>query len=51
MDNAAFEDDGELPRILRKLSDRMESNSQEPGDEFYLSDINGNHIGDAKITK
>lgn len=58
MNNAAFKDDGsELPRILRKLADDLERYDLverydlAPGVGFYLLDINGNHVGDAKITK
>ena len=52
MDNAAFEDDGsELPRILHKLADDLERYAMEPGVGFYLLDINGNHVGNAKIIK
>jgi hypothetical protein len=52
MNNAAFNDDGsELPRILHKLADDLERYDIAPGVGFYLLDINGNHVGDAKITK
>lgn len=52
MNNAALnEDENELPRILRKLADDLERYYAAPGIGFYLLDINGNHVGDAKITK
>jgi hypothetical protein len=55
MDNAAFEDQGELPRILHDLARHYES--VDPGCEQLhgasrrLCDINGNHVGNATITK
>jgi hypothetical protein len=52
MDNAAFKDgESELPRILHKLADDLERYTIEPGVGFYLLDINGNNVGEAKITK
>jgi hypothetical protein len=52
MDNAAFEeDDRELSRILRKLADDLDRYTLTPGVGFYLLDINGNPVGDAKIKK
>jgi len=52
MNNAAFKDDDrELSRLLRVVADGLEHYAPEPGVSFYLVDINGNHVGDAKITK
>ena len=52
MDNAAFnEEPHELSRILRRAADRLERYPPEPGVGFRVMDINGNHVGDAKITK
>jgi len=61
--NAAFEDAGELPRILRGLADRLEGDAgileREGFSEEYanpvrpqripLRDINGNRVGFANI--
>jgi hypothetical protein len=55
MDNAAFEDPAELPRILHDLARLYEANAlgcaQKPGSTRSLFDSNGNRIGEAKITK
>jgi hypothetical protein len=53
MDNAAFEDSKgfEAARILTKLADKMQEHSLEPGDEYPLIDINGNRVGEAKVTR
>ena len=51
MDNAAFEDSQELPRILKDLSESLEKYAAfEPGDSENLRDINGNAVGMLKIS-
>lgn len=63
MENSAFEDPDELPRILRKLADRVSNCNYRllsryvqyeypsPGDNITLLDIDGNSVGLAKFTK
>lgn len=55
MDNAAFEDNGaECARILRKLSndlDDLDESVLAPGQEVRLLDVNGNHVGEAKVVR
>jgi hypothetical protein len=52
MNSAAFkENDRELSRILRKVADNLQRYAPEPGVGFYLYDIDGKHVGDAKIIK
>jgi hypothetical protein len=52
MDNAAFDDNYELPRLLSKVTDSLyEYGGTREGYEFAIMDINGNHVGDAKIIK
>lgn len=46
MDNAAFEDNGELVRILREVADKVEHLKEFP---FNLRDINGNKVGTADV--
>jgi hypothetical protein len=46
MDNSAFEDNGELPRILRETADKIDRLREFP---FTLLDINGNVVGQADI--
>ena len=48
MDNAAFEDNGELPRILRDLAEKIDRLKQPP---YLLYDINGNKVGWAEINE
>lgn len=52
--NAAFEDSGEVPRILRKLADRVEvqtidGQTTHNGGDYPLMDINGARVGSAWI--
>ena len=58
MDNAAFGDcdqerNVEVARILADLSSRIESEQigNEEGDRLALMDINGNRVGEAKVTR
>jgi len=44
MDNAAFEDEGEVKRILNTMVDRMDDIVR-PGDGGKLRDVNGNTVG------
>jgi len=44
-DNAAFEDDAEVPRILRWLADRITGAHPKVGDGCSLFDANGNRVG------
>jgi hypothetical protein len=46
--NAAFEDSGEISRILRNLADRFE-NGDIP-DELPIYDLNGNKVGKVLAT-
>lgn len=48
MDNAAFDDPGELPRILRDLARRLENDPQDAG-SAPLYDFNGNKVGELKF--
>ncbi len=48
-DNAAFEEYGEVKRILRDMVDRMDDIVR-PGDGGNLRDINGNTVGKFKVT-
>ena len=47
MDNAAFDDDGELARILRRLADDL--GTQKRALIMNLRDINGNRVGTFEI--
>lgn len=60
MDNAAFEapnqtsrfrNAGEPARILRHLTVGWMGTSLEIGDSWPLLDINGNKVGEAKVTR
>lgn len=61
MDNAAFEARGDAPsrwrdgreaaRILRDLAGRISLQTLEAGDIESLRDINGNKVGEAKVTR
>ncbi len=48
-ENAAFEDSGEVPRILRELASRLESHAYmtrgEGGGVGVVADLNGNTVG------
>jgi hypothetical protein len=48
MENAAFEDYLELPRILHVLADKLEAKQMHFG-SIRLLDINGNTVGEAKF--
>ncbi len=50
-DNAAFEDEGannEIARILRALAKRLEDGQDDRG---LLNDLNGNHVGEWRLTR
>lgn len=50
LENAAFDDAQELPRILRELAGQIARIGElEPG-TWPLRDINGNRVGEAKVT-
>lgn len=53
MDNAAFEENAgsEVARILRQIADEVDCRDLLPGEEIRLRDINGNTVGQAKITR
>lgn len=54
MDNAAFEDkELEAARILADLASRMETGQLgvEPGNRLALMDVNGNRVGEARVTR
>jgi hypothetical protein len=46
MDNAAFEDNGELPRILREVAEKIDRLHSYP---IKLRDVNGNPVGFAIV--
>jgi hypothetical protein len=54
MDNSAFDDDNgggfECARILRDLADRIDGGLAEKT-RVALMDINGNKVGEAKVTR
>jgi hypothetical protein len=55
MDNAAFEEENggsgtEAARILRKIADRIDGENCTVGDVTPCMDINGNRVGEAKVT-
>lgn len=53
-DNAAFDEGGtgvECARILRKLADELERAGDIGGDSGNLYDINGNRVGEWKVTR
>ena len=47
MDNAAFEEGGEVKRILNDMTRKMDDIVR-PGDNGNLRDINGNAVGSWK---
>jgi len=52
MDNAAFDPSGtEAARILRELADRLDGDNLRAKDLRPLRDINGNRVGEAKVTR
>ena len=52
MDNAAFEPAGfEAARILRDLAQRIAARGAVPSDRFELADVNGNTVGQAKVSR
>ena len=48
MGNAAFEDNNELPRILRETASKIEQLCSFP---FILQDVYGNFVGTADIVE
>ena len=50
MDNAAFEDYGEVKRILNDMTKKMDDIVR-PGDGGRLFDINGNQVGEWDVTE
>ncbi len=50
LDNAAFEDEYEIKRILNNLSTIFIMQRIPKLGKFPLRDINGNDVGDAEIT-
>jgi len=52
LDNAAFEDGGteEVQRILDDLCSRLPEPLADTNGDLNLHDINGNHVGTARIT-
>jgi hypothetical protein len=49
LDNAAFDDPGELPRMLRELAGKLAGlGDLEPGN-WPLRDFNGNNVGRCTI--
>jgi len=60
MDNAAFEMEGETrrfrngfepARILERLASGMKDSTLEIGNVEALRDVNGNKVGEAKVTR
>jgi len=49
LDNAAFEDEGEISRILRKLADKISYDGRIDGGK--IMDVNGNSVGTWEITE
>jgi hypothetical protein len=49
-DNAAFEDDGELARILRRLADKVDA-VPAGWDHGNVMDTNGNNVGEWEMTR
>ena len=45
MDNSVFDDDKELPDILRKLAKSLKGRTIHVGDYIKLFDANGNGVG------
>ena len=52
MDNAAFEDTNgyEAAVLLRKMASKVDGSNLTGGDEFTVTDSNGNKVGKMKIT-
>lgn len=51
LDNAAFENYRELPRILRALAKTIEQAPATVGDTHRVMDVNGNTVGNARVVK
>ena len=51
MDNAAFEDPGELARILRKMADHCDGRTFDEDHAITCRDSNGNTVGTWEITE
>ena len=53
MDNAAFstESGTEAARILRRLAEDLEGRACQPEGWATLRDLNGNTVGEAKVTR
>lgn len=53
MDNAAFEESAgtEAARILAELADGLDGKQLPMGVSIRLADSNGNHVGEAKVTR
>jgi len=49
LDNAAFDDSDELPRLLRRVAGVVTAKGAEPCHAQQLLDINGNVVGQWKI--
>lgn len=49
LDNAAFEDEGEISRILRQLADKISYDGRIDGGK--IMDVNGNSVGTWEITE
>ena len=52
-DNEAFDPypGVEVARILRELSDKIECDRLHVGASYRLSDVNGNRVGEARVTR
>jgi hypothetical protein len=51
MENSAFEEDSREPeRIIRELANRGHFHDLTPGDGNWIHDINGNTVGEWKVT-
>ena len=53
MDGAAFESNSgtEAARLLRSIAADIEDRDCLPGERIQLADINGNSVGEAKVTR
>jgi len=51
--NDAFEDPGEIARILRSVADQVDGYGHvlDINDHFWLRDLNGNTVGIAKVVE
>jgi hypothetical protein len=51
LDNAAFEDSSELPRILAELAERLRlgHRNMEADWNYHLRDVNGNSVGHFQV--